>query len=176
MRWKTSAGVSASLIGVVLLLSGCGTNAASSASSWMQVNTATKTVKLTVDEGYNNTNGFLNFNGYAYGQMTVTVPLGYRVAVTVTNDGGMPAEFGIYNANDNLVFQGSGDSVTEILGNPGGGIFPGESETYRFVAAKPGTFMMANLIDRIPGKGQQDNGMWDTFRVVQGGAPGVSVS
>ena len=176
MRWKKTAGIATSLIGTVLILSGCGTYASTSTSSWMKIDAAKKTVILKVDEGYNSTNNYLNFNGYAHGQMTVTVPLGYKVTVMVTNDSGIPAEFGVYNANNQLVFKGSGDSIAEILGNPSGGILPGESETLHFVASKSGDFKMANLIDRIAGKGQQANGMWDNFQVVSGGAPGVSVS
>ncbi len=176
MRWKKTTGIATSLIGTVLMLSGCGTYASTSTSAWVKVDAARKTIMLTLDEGYNSTNNYLNFNGYAHGQMTVTVPLGYKVTVKVANEGGIPAEFGIYNANNQLVFKGAGDSIAQILGNPAGGILPGNSETYHFVASKPGDFKMANLIDRIAGKGQQANGMWDNFQVVSGGAPGVSVS
>lgn len=161
---------------LALLLSGCGTNAADP-SQFMSYNSVTNTATLTMDAGLTSANNFMNFDGYAHGQMVVTVPLGAKVVVNFTNDSGIPADFGVYNLGDQLAFKGAGDSVTDIQLNAGAGVLPGGSETLKFTASRAGEYRMANLLNRFPGQdpSQKSVGMWATLKVVPGGGPGISV-
>ncbi|MHB1956439.1 MAG: sulfocyanin-like copper-binding protein [Sulfobacillus sp.] len=158
------------------LLSGCGT-VQTIAVPWLHTDTAAKTVALTLNAGYNSANGYANFNGYANGQMTIQVPLGYRVLVTYNNVGGIPFGFGVYNQFQQLAFNGAGDSVSSMLANAGAGVLPGQHAKWQFTASKTGSYRIENLLDRIDQQTRPENfGMWVRFDVVRGGAPKVTVS
>ncbi len=47
--------------------------------------TAAQTVELTLIAGKTSVNGSFNFNGFSHGQMTLTVPTGWRVVVHYQN-------------------------------------------------------------------------------------------
>ncbi len=172
-RLYTALGATALCAG---LLSGCGT-LQTIAVPWLRVDAATKTVDLTLSAGSNSVNGYANFNGYANGQMTIQVPLGYRVNVMFNNKGGIPFEFGVYNQFQQLAFQGAGVSVPAMLANAGAGVFPGQSATWHFTASKVGSYRIENLLDRIDQQTRPENfGMWVRFDVVHRGTPHVMVN
>lgn len=162
-------------------LSGCGAQnfaAGQSASQFLRVDSATQTVTLKLIAGFTPANGWLNFDGYANGQMTVQVPVGYKVTVEFSNDGGVPADIGVYGANGQLAFPGAGDSIQAIELNAQPGIVPGSSETVTFTASQAGMYRIENLENRFPQFGQpyQSIGMWVGLNVVSGGSPGITVS
>ncbi|MHB1685430.1 MAG: sulfocyanin-like copper-binding protein [Bacilli bacterium] len=162
-----------------LILTGCGTNIASTVikPSWFAVNTAQHTVRLTVDAGVTSANGWANFNGYANGLMTVDIPVGYKVKLNFQNTGGIPFGVGIYNSVNRLAFPNAGMSVSAMVNNSAAGVFPGQSQTFTFVASKVGAYRMENLLDRIDAQSRPENfGMWDWFNVTAGGTPHVLVS
>ncbi|MEB3102028.1 sulfocyanin-like copper-binding protein [Ferviditalea candida] len=161
---------------VFFVVSGCASQANSSNSSWLKADASTKTVMIQLIAGYNDANDYDNFNGYANGQMVITIPEGYHVNMQFSNQGGIPAGVGVYDSQNRLAFQGAGDSIQDILGNPTPGVMPGDTQTYKFVADKPGTYRIANLINRFPQfrSTQQDIGMWVALKVVQNGEPGIS--
>lgn len=138
---------------------------------------STKTATLIVDAGYNSTNDWANYNGYANGQMTVTIPLGYRVNIEFTNDAGIPYDIGVYTENRQLAFPGAGSSVQELADNASAGVMPGESETLSFTAARTGNFRMESLLYRFPNNSpaRTSMGMWAAFNVVPSGNPSVTV-
>ena len=47
--------------------------------AWLRADTATKTAEFDLTAGLTGYRGALNFNGYADGQLTLTVPLGWTV-------------------------------------------------------------------------------------------------
>lgn len=164
-------------VGAVLLLTGCGTTTTTVASSpWLSIDPATHTAKLTLDAGLTSVNGWANFNGYANGQMEINIPVGYKVDVTMNNDGGIPFEAGVYTANNELAFPGSGFSVAFMVANSSAGVFPGQSEQFSFVASKVGQYEIENLLDRIDAQKRPENfGMWDVLNVVPGSAGSVAI-
>ncbi|MCY0875514.1 MAG: sulfocyanin-like copper-binding protein [Firmicutes bacterium] len=163
--------------GAVLLLSGCGTTTTTLASSpWLKVDSAAHTVDLTLDAGLTSVNGWANFNGYANGNMAVNIPVGYKVNVTMNNDGGIPFEVGVYNGGNHLAFPGAGMSVSAMVANSAAGVFPGQSEQFSFVASKVGHYEIENLLDRIDAQTRPENfGMWDVLNVVSGGPSSITV-
>lgn len=164
---------------VAWLLAGCGITTQSTNSQWLSVDAQSKTVTLVMDAGYNTVNDYDNFDGYANGQMVVTVPQGYKVKMQFSNDGGIPADIGVYTAAGQLAFPGAGDSVNDILENPTPGLVPGDAHTYTFVASTAGSYKIDNLINRFPQfsqQPQQDIGMWAALRVVPGATPMVQTT
>src|SRR6058998_3209438 len=57
--------------------------------SWLQVDTATKTVTFQLVAGLTGLNGALNFNGFRDGGLTLTVPLGWSIVMHFRNHDGM---------------------------------------------------------------------------------------
>ncbi|KYP81116.1 sulfocyanin-like copper-binding protein [Ferroacidibacillus organovorans] len=146
------------------MLAGCGV-VNGNASSILSFNSSAKTVTLNLAGGLNTNNDSMNLDGYSQGQMTVTVPVGYKVKVEFVNDGGIPMDLAVYTMNDQLAFPGAGDSVTAIQGNASAGVIPGQSTSFTFTASQPGNYQLANLLDRVTGHGQFDFGMWAHFNV-----------
>jgi Sulfocyanin (SoxE) domain len=59
--------------------------------SWMVIDVGAKRVQMDVVAGFNPNNSSWNFNGYYEGSITVVVPEGWRVEITLTNrDGDVP--------------------------------------------------------------------------------------
>src|SRR5437764_14537956 len=57
--------------------------------SWLQADTVTKTVTFQLVAGLTGLNGALNFNGFRDGGLTLTVPVGWNVAIHFRNHDGM---------------------------------------------------------------------------------------
>jgi len=82
------------IAGAVLIVLGAGGGSTPQAGwavaglpPWVKVDAAQKSVSFTVEASATGVNGTLNFNGYANGQMTVTVPAGWRVHIDFVNTG-----------------------------------------------------------------------------------------
>jgi len=169
------------LTGVTMaaFLWGCGTQSSNMTSKFLKVDSASKTVTLNLIAGYSTANNYENFNGYANGGMTITIPTGYTVQVKYYNNGGIPVDFGVYTKNDRLAFKDAGDSIFTMFENPAAGVIPGQSETVKFVASTAGTYQIANFVDRFEQLGDnanQDLGMWDTLKIVDGANPSITAS
>lgn len=173
-KWSVGFG----LLTVLGLVAGCGQSQTNLTSKFMTVDSSNQSVTLNVTGSYSQTNDYMNFDGYANGGMTITVPLGYKVTIHYYNNGGIPADIGIYNNKNELAFQGAGDSINDISLNPQAGILPSTSETVTFTANSAGTFKLANFENYFPQVKShfQDVGMWDWFKVVQSGTPSISAS
>jgi Sulfocyanin (SoxE) domain len=89
----TMRGLAWLVVGTAVFGGGAGRDAAPSAAwaaagpSWMHVDAAHKQVSFTVTASQGGANGTLNFNSYANGRMTVTVPTGWRVHIDFVNSG-----------------------------------------------------------------------------------------
>jgi len=135
--------------------------ASASGGQFIQLDSKPKTVDLTVVAAFNSNNGSLNFNGYANGQATYTVPEGWTVKVSFKNvSSESPHSVIIVNRDNaknvrvgNAVFNGAESP------NPEAGITSGV-QTFQFTAEKQGTYAMACGVP-----GHSAGGMWITFVV-----------
>lgn len=129
---------------------------------WLSIMAKARLARLTLVAGWQGNNGGLNFNGYANGRMIVTVPLGWKVQVTFSNQNPAPhsAEFIAYRLP---VPEGGFTPTFKNASSPDPveGIEQGHRpQTVTFVATKIGRYM---IVCGVPG--HANGGMWDTFVV-----------
>lgn len=130
--------------------------------TWLTVDTVAKTATFQLTSGLTNLNGGLNFNGFNDGKLTLTVPQGWNVVVRFKNV-------------DQVMMHSAEviDSTKPIPAGPVDPSFPramtlklniglpaGESDEFRFVANKPGSYW---IFCAVPGHGLA--GMWIKLRV-----------
>ena len=147
------------------------------AMDWLRTDDAAKTVTMDVVAGKDATNNSWNFNGYANGNATITVPTGYTVTITFSNNdpnmahsigatakvagpwpatpAATPAFAGAMSSNPT--------SMTDATTKTGG------PETITFTADKAGEYA---LVCFVPGHAAA--GMWVNFTVTDGATAGVS--
>ena len=143
------------------------------AADWIRIDSAANTVTLDIVAGKDGTNNNWNFNGFANGGYTVTVPQGATVTINFSNnDANMGHSIGVAEKPAGPwpatmpatpVFTGgvssNPTSMTESTMN-------GETETVTFTANRAGEFA---LVCYVPGHATA--GMWINFTV--GGATGA---
>ena len=137
-----------------------------SAAKFLSVNAAAKTVTLTVVASYTGTNSGLNFDGFAKGAMTVTVPTGWKVDVNFSNKGPLPHSVAVVSGANSTspAFPGAAMPSSELQS----GIAAGQSTSFSFTAGKPGSYRIACLVP-----GHETLGMWDRFVVSSAGQPSI---
>jgi|SRR5579872_1670574 len=159
-----------------LVVAGRTTAAVTTSPSWMQVNAASKSVAFVIKMAENGNNGTFNFNGYARGEMAITVPLGWKVHMHVINigEGAIPHSLEIADVTEVMPSEGvtpaafDGAYTAELL--PGLGV--GKSDDVDFTADKAGKYWM---LCGVPGHAQ--GGMWDWFVVSSSATqPSVTIS
>ena len=138
------------------------TSAASVDSSQLTVDTATKTATFQLVAGQTKLNSGLNFNGFNDGKLTLTVPLNWNVVIEFVNkDPNLPHSAEVVDTTKPMpagpVDPTFARAMTIKLMN---GLASGEADTFRFVANKPGSFM---IFCAVPGHGLA--GMWITLKV-----------
>ena len=141
------------------------------------ITTSGKTVTLTLIAAYPNpvSSGFnsgFNFNGGANGGMTVTVPLGYIVHVTFSNNAPLPHSAEIVGftktpatATFSAAFKGASSPNPTATGT-----IKGKTDRFSFAANKAGNYL---LVCAIPGHAAA--GMWDNFVVSKSAKAGSVV-
>ena len=174
MKTKLQRGRRACLVAAgLLVLGGSGARGQTAGGAdWIHVDEAARQVKLDIVAGMTEDNFRWNFNGFAKGGATITVPVGYKVVIEFRNDDpNVPHSIGVGEIQDPFppmftdpvpVFAGG------ISANPTSmtdATMPGESETLAFTAEKEGTYA---LLCYIPAHAA--TGMWITLRVAPGGA------
>lgn len=177
MRFGKIAMLGAVMVSGMTVLAGCGSQQTNLTSKFMTVDPTTQTVKINLVAGYNEANDNQNFDGYANGQMTISVPEGYNVELDVSDNGGIPADVGVYTSSKKLAFPGAGDSIGTLFSNAVAGLSPGQSETLKFVPDATGTYQLANYDNRFMQLGDnayQNMGMWAVFKVTNGGSPSIT--
>ena len=71
-----------------------GADAAEGDVDWMRVDESARRVEFDIVAGLTPVNGNWNFNGYANGDMTITVPVGWTVVIEFSNrDANVPHSF-----------------------------------------------------------------------------------
>jgi sulfocyanin len=171
-RWteslSTEGQVLMSLIAVALWLAGSGSSLAEEriVPSWMTIDAGAQKVQMDVVAGFNPNNSNWNFNGNYEGNMTVVVPEGWRVEITLTNrDGDMPhslvvmadpgkAELPLQAGREQAAFPRA------YSRSPERGISAGDQDLVSFQADKAGDYL---LFCGVPGHGQ--SAMWTRFAV-----------
>ena len=161
--------------------SGTATEAAAAPSAtmpagWIAVDDAARTVRVTLVAGETDANNRWNFNGYANGEATVVVPVGYTVTLNVENRDpvhhhsvGVFARAASYPAvfeEATPVFDGAitshAMSMTDATA-PGGG-----TESITFVASEAGEYALVCLVPA-----HAVTGMWIGFDVSEAGESGL---
>ena len=145
---------------------------------WMQVNDSNQTVEMEVIAARTSANSNWNFNGYANGNATITVPQGYEVTIEFTNeDPAVAHSLGIDERMDQWpatfrdpepVFEGA---LTSNATSMSRATAPGSSETVTFTADQAGEYAMVCYIP-----GHATAGMWIHFNVSADGTAGFSTS
>jgi sulfocyanin len=148
------------------------TPAPAGTADWIVVDSAANTVTLDIVAGRDGSNNNWNFNGFANGGFTVTVPEGAAVTINFTNnDANMGHSIGVATKptgpwaamlDATPVFAGgissNPTSMTEST-------MSGETETITFTADAAGEYA---LVCYVPGHATA--GMWINFNVVPAGA------
>jgi len=120
------------------------------------------TVRVTIIAEETPANGGFNFNGYARGGMTLTVPVGWKVVMEFENAGPLAHSLAVlpYASTqaaappNSPAFSGAATKDLAI------GLPRGTRETFTFVARRPGTY---ELTCGVPGHAVA--GMWDRLIV-----------
>ena len=134
--------------------------------TWMTVDAGAHKVTMDVVAGFNPNNSNWNFNGYYDGEMTVVVPEGWQVEITLSNrDGGLPHSLVVMAdpGTDNLPLQAGREQAAfprAYSRSPEQGISAGDRDTISFKTNKTGDFLW---FCGVPGHGQ--SGMWIRFAV-----------
>lgn len=147
-----------SLVGLGLSVA-CAAAAEEIRPHWMTFDAEKRVVRLLMVGAADGSNGTMNFNGYGNGDMTVTVPLGWRVEVEFQNKGlaALPHSLAVINEVKPLPIEGGAPAFSRALTTrliPG--MMAGETDSFDFVANKEGRFL---LFCGVAGHGV--TGMWD---------------
>ena len=133
--------------------------------NWLTVDTTAKTATLQLTAGLTQLNGGLNFNGFNDGKLTFTVPANWTVVIRFTNkDANLPHSAEVVDTTkpmpagpvDPPALPRAMTSAAKLLQGHGAG----EADSMRFVASKPGSYM---IFCAVPGHGLA--GMWIRLKV-----------
>ena len=126
-------------------------------SSQLTVDSATKTATFQLVAGQTKLNSGLNFNGFNDGKLTLTVPQNWNVVIQFVNkDPNLPHSAEVVDTAKPMP-AGPVDpafpraTTTKLMA----GLASGETDSFKFVASKPGSYM---LFCAVPGHGLA--GMW----------------
>jgi len=131
--------------------------------NWLTVDTTAKTATLQLTAGLTQLNGGLNFNGFNDGKLTFTVPTNWTVVIRFTNkDPNLPHSVEVVDTTKPMP-AGPVEPpalpramTTRLMQGHGAG----EADSMRFVANKPGSYM---IFCAVPGHGLA--GMWIRLKV-----------
>ena len=154
---------------LALLAAGCGSSTRSSRplARWLSYNAPNKTATLTLVPAANHVYNGFNFNGYGKGQVLVTVPRGWRVAVHCLNKVSS-------SRHSCAIVEGADATGPAFAGattpDPTVGLALGRLATFSFVASRSGVYRIVCLIP-----GYERAGMWDVFQVDSTRLPSVTL-
>jgi len=140
---------------------------------WMHADAGSKSVSFDITEGAQGEGSGLNFNGYAQGHMTITVPQGWKVTMHVVNQDSLPHSLEVAPAQSAPPI----DSVPPAFPRAETidlkqGMPTGKRDTVTFNADKAGRYW---IMCAVPGHAQ--GGMWDWLVVSDSvKAPNVDIA
>lgn len=129
----------------------------------MRVDAAQKRVSFVVKASDGGANGTLNFNGYANGDLTVTVPAGWRVHIDLINTGAgaLPHSLEVIREVSKIPPQGIPPAIPQAVSRDlVAGVPPLQKDSFDFTAQPPGRYLW---FCGVPTHGL--SGMWDRFIV-----------
>jgi hypothetical protein len=157
--------------GVVLAacdpVSGTGSGTPPDAKQFLHSDPATKSAVVTLIAGYPVGTYQFNYNGYAQGALTVTVPAGWELTVQCQNRGTIPNSCAVVRDSKATAPLDPGWSTPD----PQKGIQPGGSASFTFTPDAPGRYRIASLVP-----GSEASGMWAELVVAGGGTPSITGS
>lgn len=159
------------LVLVLLLASGCdpvmGTGAGTppDPAKYIHTDKGAQTAVFTLIAGYPAGDYQFNYNGYAYGSLILTVPVGWQVTIQCENRGTVPNSCAVVAGGKDVQPVEPGWSTPD----PVRGLDPGQSATFLFSPSKPGSYRIASLVT-----GSEASGMWADLEVVAGGQPSLT--
>ncbi len=134
---------------------------------WLTVDNENRKVGLYIVAALTTHNSGRNFNGYANGDLTITVPLDWLVQIRFTSrDGNFPHSVGIVEIEDEIPV--SGDQAKVALPRAfslqfSRGLFGPQEDKFDFKANRIGRFLLFCGVP-VHAKG----GMWNYFVVSEG--------
>ena len=170
MRYRKLVLVIASLATMFIGSRGVPPAAAEMRLAWVHADAIHKRLSLTVAAAPNGANGTLNFNGYANGQMTITVPVGWQVHIDFVNSGAgtLPHSLEVIHEVHPVPVEGIAPAIPRaetsslvegVSPNP-----PDNKDSMDFTAAPAGQYLLICGVPR-----HAISGMWNRF-VVSGSA------
>jgi sulfocyanin len=130
---------------------------------WMTVDAATRMVSFRIVGAADGSHGTMNFNGYGQGEMSLIVPLGWRVRIDFENKGlaALPHSLVVTHEASPLPVENGKPAFPRALTiRLVEGLLAGEQDSMEFVASKEGRYL---LFCGVTGHGVA--GMWDYFVV-----------
>ncbi len=134
-------------------------------SMFLRVQAARHHVDLTLIASDGTSNNGFNFDDYGRGELTVTVPVGWKMTVHCKNDGP--------ERNSCTVVSGPGSTTPAFRGattpNPVYGLAAGASASFTFKASRVGVYRFASMVS-----GHEQARMYDVLEVTRTGRPSIS--
>ena len=139
----TTTGSSTTASGGSTTTGGSGTGTlVTNASQWLSSDSTARTAHLTLNAADGTANGGFNFNGYANGQMVVTIPTGWKVTVDCKN-----AATAVNHSC--TIVKNEGDTTPAFPGHPlrtRHGSRPRPSATFDFTPTTAGDYRIECLV------------------------------
>jgi len=134
-------------------------------TGYMRADTTARTVVVTLIAGYPAGDYQFNYDGYGLGSLVVTVPVGWQVTVQCENRGTVPNSCAVVSGRSDMKPIEPGWSTPD----PVRGLDPGQSASFSFSPANPGSYRIASLVG-----GNEASGMWADLEVTAGGNPAIA--
>lgn len=130
-------------------------------NEFMSYDPAAKTVSLKVLAAHGSTNGGMNFNGGSSGSQTITVPVGWTVAMSFTNEDAIPHSAILLPNKQPFPAQPQDPAIPRAYtADVTGGLMTGKSDQTTFKASPAGDYVLACGVP-----GHAPSGMWIHFVV-----------
>lgn len=130
-------------------------------NEFMSYDPAGKTVQLKVFAAHGSVNGGLNFNGASNGTATITIPVGWSVAMSFTNEDAIPHSAILLPNKMPFPAQPQDPAIARAYtADVTGGLMTGKSDQTTFKASPAGEYLLACGVP-----GHAPSGMWIRFNV-----------
>src|ERR1051325_6172733 len=164
-RWSRSTTVGrAAMVGLVTLSLAGPVSAQQQRvdPTWLNFDTAAKTVRFQLIAGLTGLNGALNFNGFRDGDLTLVVPIAWKTEIDFRNhDGMLPHSAEVIAPRTPLPTQPVDPAIPRAFTLKLGEGLPSEAtDIMRFAAQPAGEYL---IVCGVPGHGAA--GMWIRLRV-----------
>lgn len=132
---------------------------------FLHADPASRSAVVTLVAGYPATDYTFNYNGYSYGTLVITVPVGWAITLQCQNHATVPASCAVVDGPASTAPLRPAWSTSD----PTRGVPPGGSESFTFTPDAPGRIRIASLVG-----GDEASGMWSTLVVTAQGEPAIS--